>query len=144
MKSMILPFTIWLHALLPFHPTSCTPLQHVLNPQPILRNATMSDVDSIATVIITAFEPMPNWRYIYQFRKDFPEEHHRCYRNTVSTILSYNNTSVQVIEAPADSNITVAAAAIWAWEDDLAYSDMWSIMSSTSSAHRLIIRMHKS
>ena len=87
--------------------------QQILNAQLFLRNATLKDADDIASVIIAAFSPLPSWDYIYQFRKEYPKEHHRCVRSDVIQALTAASYVVEVIEAPAESNLTVAAVAIW-------------------------------
>jgi hypothetical protein len=95
--------------------------QQVLSPQPRLRNATLEDADDIATVVVAAFSPMRDWQYIYQFREKYPKEHYRCGRFEIIQALNSSSFRVEVIEAPAGSNLTVAAIAFWsqnATEDD--------------------------
>lgn len=91
--------------------------QQPLTSLPRLRNATRSDTPSIAAVVNAAFAPIDNWRYIYQFAKEHPADHQRCAEREVSLIWDHDNMHIQVIEAPAESNLTVAAVAIWAWVD---------------------------
>jgi hypothetical protein len=86
-------------------------------PLPRLRNATRSDTPSIAAVVNAAFAPIDNWQYLYQFAKDHPTDHQRCAEREVNLVWSDDNMHMQVIEAPAESNLTVAAVAIWAWVD---------------------------
>lgn len=87
--------------------------QQILGAQPLLRNASLKDADDIASVIIAAFSPLPSWQYIYQFREKYPKEHHRCVRFGVTQALTAASYHVEVIEAPAESNLMVAAVAIW-------------------------------
>jgi hypothetical protein len=96
-----------------FHLATCQ--QQILSPDLRLRNATLDDVADIASVMIAAFSSHPDWQYLYQFRNDFPEEHHRCVQFGVTQALtsSQQHFYAEVIEAPPDSNLTVAAAAIW-------------------------------
>ncbi|KAF2119857.1 hypothetical protein BDV96DRAFT_566203 [Lophiotrema nucula] len=103
--------------LLPqYHPASYE--QQVLGHEARLRNATLEDADDISTVIIAAFGPLPDWQYIYQFRKQYPEEHRNCIRYGVGQILSDPSTHAQVIEAPADSAISLVAFAIWSQHNE--------------------------
>ncbi|KAF1935973.1 hypothetical protein EJ02DRAFT_438856 [Clathrospora elynae] len=97
-----------------FHLVTCDPQQHpLLPPLPTLRNATFSNASSIATVISAASSPLPNWKYLYQFREAYPEEHHACLQKSITQILSKNHSYIQVIEAPEESNLTVVAVAVW-------------------------------
>jgi hypothetical protein len=118
MRSIAFPLVHCLHTLLllPIHLATCdNQNQHVLTPQSPLRNATRSDTASIATVVNAAFAPIDNWQYLYQFAKDHPAEHQRCAEREIGTVWNYDNIHMQVIEAPADSNLTVAAVAVWEW-----------------------------
>ena len=83
--------------------------QQILSAQPLLRNASLRDADDIASVIAAAFSPIPSWKYMYQFYKEYPKEHHRCVRLMVTQVLTAASYRVEVIEAPAESNLTVAA-----------------------------------
>lgn len=87
--------------------------QQILATQPLLRDATLKDADDIASVLIAAFSPLPSWRYIYPFREKYPKEHHRCVRFGVTQALTAAPYRVEVIEAPAESNLSVAAVAMW-------------------------------
>jgi hypothetical protein len=87
--------------------------QQILGAQPLLRNASLKDADDIASVIIAAFSPLPSWQYLYQFHEKYPKEHHRCVRFGVTQALTAASYHVEVIEAPAESNLMVAAVAIW-------------------------------
>jgi hypothetical protein len=94
--------------------------QQILDAQPLLRNASFKDADSIASVIIAAFSRLPSWQYLYQFRETHPREHHRCVRFGMMQALTDASYLVQVIEAPAEDNLTVAAVALWRrdlWQD---------------------------
>jgi hypothetical protein len=84
---------------------------------PRLRNATRSDTASIAAVVNAAFAPIDNWQYLYQFAKEHPADHQRCTERDVNLVWNQDNMHMQVIEAPADSKLTVAAVAVWAWVD---------------------------
>jgi len=87
--------------------------QQILGAQPLIRNASFEDADDIADVIIAAFSPLPSWQYIYQYREKYPNEHHRCVRFDVTQALKATSYHVEIIDAPAESNLTVAAVAIW-------------------------------
>jgi len=100
-------------ALFLFYVYLATCQQQILTAQPLLRNATLKDADDIANVIIAAFSPLPSWDYIYQFRNKYHKEHHRCVRSDVIRALAAASYVVEVIEAPAESDLTVAAVAIW-------------------------------
>ncbi|KAF2035901.1 hypothetical protein EK21DRAFT_53651 [Setomelanomma holmii] len=108
-----LHLSLWFQAFLflHHHVTKCE--QQVLAPQARLRKATLEDVDDITTILITAFSSSPHWQYLYQFRKDFPEEHRRCARLNIALLLLHPSSHAEVIEAPADSDISLAAFAIW-------------------------------
>ncbi|CAI6337697.1 unnamed protein product [Periconia digitata] len=108
MRILVVPTTIILYYI---GLVACQ--QQVLRETPILRNASLSDADDIASVIIAAFSPTPPWQYIYSFAKRHPKEHHRCIRSGIVRGFSDPSYHAQVIEAPEESNLTVAAVAIW-------------------------------
>lgn len=87
--------------------------QQILGPQAPLRNATLSDADDIASIVMAAFEPMPDWRYFYQFRHAFPQGHRECVRHGITQMLTNPNTNTEVIEAPKGSDIPLVAMAVW-------------------------------
>lgn len=91
--------------------------QQPLTDLPRLRNATRSDTSSIAAVVNAAFAPIDNWQYLYQFAKEYPAEHQRCAEREVNLVWESDNMHMQVIEAPPESNLTIAAVAVWAWVD---------------------------
>lgn len=105
--------SLWLQALLILQYSVAVCEQQILAHEARHRNATLSDANDITTILITAFSPLPSWQYLYQFREDFPEEHRRCVRSGVVQILSEASTHAEVIEAPTDSNVTLAAVVIW-------------------------------
>jgi hypothetical protein len=113
--------------------------QSVLSAQPLLRNASASDADAIANVIIAAFSPTPSWQYLYQFRDTHPQEHHRCARSNVLKALADASYRVEVIEAPVESSNSttrVAAVAMWrhnAWQEGLMF------LSRLSGAYTLCL-----
>jgi hypothetical protein len=87
--------------------------QHILTAEPRLRKATLNDSDDIATIVMAAFEPMPDWQYFRQFRHEFPEGHRECVRNGVTQMLTNANANTEVIEAPDGSAIPLVAMATW-------------------------------
>ncbi|KAF2732233.1 hypothetical protein EJ04DRAFT_578490 [Polyplosphaeria fusca] len=109
--------------------------QQILSPHLTLRNATLEDADDIATVMIAAFSPLRFWQYLYQFQEEVPHEHHRCVRLGVVQALDAPFSHVEVIEAPADSNLTVAAAAIWI-QHNASYDGMRMPHVSTGCRHK--------
>jgi hypothetical protein len=118
MRSIGFPFIHCIGNLLLLpHLATCDQTQHILSPQPLLRNATRSDTPSIAAVVNAAFAPIDNWQYLYQFAKAHPAEHQRCAEREIGTVWNHDNMHMQVIEAPADSDLTVAAVAVWEWID---------------------------
>jgi hypothetical protein len=107
-------FGLWLRASLFLQHRFATCEQQFLGLQSQPRSATLEDADDISAVIIAAFACLPARPYLFQFRDKFPEEHKRCQRETIARILSNDSAHIDVIEAPANSNITVVAVAIWA------------------------------
>ncbi|KAH7381144.1 hypothetical protein DE146DRAFT_277847 [Phaeosphaeria sp. MPI-PUGE-AT-0046c] len=105
-------------------------------PLPILRNATISDADDIASVVIAAFSPTPAWQYIYQFHATRPKEHHRCVRYGVMQALTSPEYTVQVIEAPPGSELSVAAAALWQQSIEVGVYGMFATRLAKECAHR--------
>ncbi|PVI04063.1 hypothetical protein DM02DRAFT_652080 [Periconia macrospinosa] len=87
--------------------------QQILGAQPLLRNASLKDADDIADVMDAAFSPTPSWQYLYPFSNKYPKEHHRCVRFGVVQALKAESYHIQLIEAPAENSLTVAAVAIW-------------------------------
>jgi ribosomal protein S18 acetylase RimI-like enzyme len=124
-------FCLQVVLLLPVHLATCKPEQHILAPPPLprLRNATTSDIPSITSIISAAFAPLPNWNYIYQFRKDYPEEHQRCGQEAIAKGFSHNDITIRVVEAPHDSDLTVAAVAIWRRQSSNTTQSARSFMS---------------
>lgn len=103
---------------LPFYPN-----QQSLNDQavkPRIRNATLADVDAITDIIVDAFAPAPDHKYIFQFRDKYPEYHWECQRQEVMHAIAGTSgsegTYINVIDAPIgnDSDETKAVA-IAAW-----------------------------
>lgn len=134
MKILDVPrITLWLHLffLLRFPLAECE--QHVLGYLPRLRNATITDADDIATVVINAFSPLPFWNYVYQFRNDFPEEHHRCVRSRVVQFMSDDSSHVEVIEAPENSNISLVAVALWL-QSNWKSEKFWYFMTTSKDS----------
>lgn len=87
--------------------------QEILTAEPRLREAILQDADDIATILMAAFEPMPDWQYFRQFRHDYPEGHRECVRYGVTQMLTNPNTHTEVIEAPDGSAIPLVAMATW-------------------------------
>ncbi|OAF99180.1 uncharacterized protein CC84DRAFT_1264196 [Paraphaeosphaeria sporulosa] len=93
--------------------------QQVLNDSPHaglrLRNATINDAAAIANVTIAAFFDLPNWDYLYQFRREYPREHQRCMTQFTNRILAHpaGRGEVVEIEAGADGERVVIASALW-------------------------------
>lgn len=87
--------------------------QQVLTAEPHLRKATLDDADDIATILIAAFEPMPDWQYFRQFRHEFPEGNRECVRYGVTQMLTNPDADTEVIEAPQGSDIPLVAMATW-------------------------------
>lgn len=87
--------------------------QQILTAEAPLRKATLDDADNIATIVMAAFEPMPDWQYFRQFRHQFPEGHRECVRYGVTQMLTHPNTNTEVIEAPDGSTIPLVAMATW-------------------------------
>ena len=87
--------------------------QHILTSEPRLRTATLDDADDIATIVMAAFEPMPDWQYFRQFRHDFPEGHRECVRHGITQMLTNPDANTEVIEAPDGSAIPLVAMATW-------------------------------
>jgi hypothetical protein len=111
--SSISCFGLWLQASLFLQYRLATCEQQFLGLQSQIRNATLEDADDISTVIIAAFSSLPARPYLFQFRNEFPEEHKRCLRENIARVLSKDSTHIDVIKAPADSNMTLVAVAIW-------------------------------
>ena len=126
---------VWLQALLALR-SLAEPKQQVLRSQTPgrLRNATLEDVDDIVTLIIAAFSPLPDWKYLYQFDKEFPEEHKRCGREQLLRGFSNESVLIQVIEPLPGSDLAVAAVAVWEQSDSHTYA---SLHTSFSKGHRL-------
>lgn len=116
--------------------------QQPLTSLPRLRNATRSDTPSIAAVVNAAFAPIDNWQYLYQFAKEYPAEHQRCTERDVNLVWQNDNMHVQVIEAPADSNLTIAAVAVWAWVDS-SHSITTSRFKSSKTRTNPLTRVRK-
>ncbi|KAF9691494.1 hypothetical protein EKO04_010311 [Ascochyta lentis] len=87
--------------------------QQILGPQVRLRNASLADADDITTIVISAFEPMPSWQYLYSFRHTFPQEHRECVRFGITQMLSNPDSNTEVLEAPPGSEIPLIAVAVW-------------------------------
>jgi len=87
--------------------------QQILTTEAQLREATFDDADDITTILMAAFEPMPDWQYLRQFRHEFPEGHRECVRYGVMQMLTNPNTNTEVIEAPDGSAIPLVAMATW-------------------------------
>lgn len=145
---LIFNFSLWLQAFLCLHyrPATCEQ-QQPLGPQaPRLRNASLEDIDDISTVVIAAFSPLPDWQYLYQFHKDFPEEHKRCARDNVVRVLSDASYHARVIEAPANSNISVVAVAIWTQHNgsNQATSDLMTMTGKDTKDSKKTSRLRPS
>lgn len=87
--------------------------QRIFSTEPRLRSATLNDADDIATIVMAAFEPIPDWQYVRQFRHDFPEGHRECVRYGVTQMLTNPDANTEVIEAPDGSAIPLVAVATW-------------------------------
>lgn len=129
----VLRLYVWLQVVCTFQ-TLAEPQQQVLRPpvrpQARLRNATLEDVDNILTTIVAAFSPLPDWKYIYQYDKEFPEEHKSCGREQIRWALARESVLIQVIEPLADSDLAVAAVAVWEQQKDS--QAFWRFYSSFS------------
>lgn len=91
--------------------------------QPRLRNATLNDADAIVDIFTAAFDPMPDWQYLFPFRHDYPRDHKRCYRSTVMLYLTHPAAHTEVIESSSGSGRRLVAAAVWVQNSSEAHSD---------------------
>jgi hypothetical protein len=125
----VVRFYIWLQAFLFTSHSLANFEQQLLRPQGRLRNATLEDVDDIVTIIFAAFSPLPDWKYIYQFQCDFPEEYRKCERDGIIRVLSDKSALIQVIEPLADSDMKVTAVAIWYQRVPQSYTSLHTTFS---------------
>lgn len=106
-------------------------LQEPLLPAALsLRNATISDAEAITNTILAAFDELPYWKYGYQFKDKYPEEHHDCLYEPIRNVLGLPYVLAQVALLPnitKPHENTVVATALWILPDaygpdDLAFS----------------------
>ena len=125
----VVHFYIWLQAFLFTSHGLAVLEQQLLRPQARLRNATLEDVDNIVTIIIAAFSSLPDWKYLYEFQGDFPEEHRKCGRDSIIRRFSDKSALIQVIEPLADSDMKVTAVAIWYQRAPQSYTSLYTAFS---------------
>lgn len=94
------------------------PDQQTLQSHPVIRNATLEDVTAIVDILLDAFGPAPETRYIYQFRDQNPSYHRQCMKQIAQRILKQQpeDTIVHLIDAPVakGSHETKAVSlAVW-------------------------------
>ncbi|KAI1846316.1 hypothetical protein JX265_010900 [Neoarthrinium moseri] len=66
------------------------------------RDAVGEDAGEFATVLLDAFSPDPDWRYIHQFEDEYPDYAWNCMRKTFKPLL----------EDPAASGLTIRVIAV--------------------------------
>lgn len=114
-----------LSSLSPHHPPH-SPAQAIFHPQPEpqiqIRNATPADVDAITDILVDAWAPAPEQKYVYQFRDEYPEYHWECIREEVRRNFQSplpEGVFVNVIDAPVidgdGSREAVKAVAVAVW-----------------------------
>jgi GNAT superfamily N-acetyltransferase len=103
----------------PFATALAATSQQLIEPQAIkIRNATHADVDAITDILVDAWAPAAEQKYIYQFRDKYPSYHWKCMQEAVDQALEFQGQGVfiNVVDAlvSGDSEeVKAVAVAIW-------------------------------
>lgn len=95
----------------------------------IVRNATLQDLDNVASVLASAFAGSPAWNYGYQFRKISPEYHLYCLRKDIRQQflrMDVQRTWAKVLELrdpDRDGQTEVVSVAVWKLLDQRGGTD---------------------
>ena len=88
--------------------------------RPIIRSATVSDIDDITNILVDAFAPAPEQDYVFQFRDKYPAYHWECMRQGVveiiDQVLKDELIYFNVIDAPVSGDEDeMKAVAVAGW-----------------------------